>query len=70
MNTSERVTHYGKLAPEGELLTDNDPPAEWPQQGCIEFKNVHLRYRDGLPEVLKGVSFSTKPGEKVGIVGR
>ncbi len=29
-----------------------------------------MSYREGLPEVLKGVTFATKPGEKVGIVGR
>ena len=30
-------------------------------------KDVRLRYREGLPEVLKGVSFSTHPGEKIGV---
>jgi len=29
-----------------------------------------MSYREGLPEVLKGVTFATRPGEKVGIVGR
>lgn len=29
-----------------------------------------LRYRPGLPLVLKGVSFEVAPGEKVGLVGR
>lgn len=26
-----------------------------------------MRYREGLPEVLRGVSFSTGPGEKIGV---
>jgi ABC-type multidrug transport system fused ATPase/permease subunit len=38
-----------------------------PPEGVIEFRDVRLRYREGLPEVLKGISFSTRPGEKVGV---
>ena len=41
-----------------------------PKDLDIEFKNVHLRYRDGLPLVLKGASFKIKAKTKVGIVGR
>jgi ABC-type multidrug transport system fused ATPase/permease subunit len=29
-----------------------------------------MRYREGLPLVLKDISFKISPGEKVGIVGR
>ena len=36
----------------------------------IEFKNVNLRYRPGTEIVLKNLSFSTQPGEKIGVVGR
>lgn len=86
MNTAERVSHYAHLPAEGAVVTENDPPASWPEQGCIEceplhdlrllseshtdrsaVKDVRLRYREGLPEVLKGVSFSTRPGEKIGV---
>ncbi|CED82131.1 multidrug resistance-associated abc transporter [Phaffia rhodozyma] len=70
MNTAERVSHYAHLSPEGAVQTSNDPPKAWPEQGVVEFKNVRMRYREGLPEILKGVSFKTRPGEKVGIVGR
>jgi len=70
MNTTERVSFYAHLPPEGAVVTDNDPPPSWPEQGCIEFKDVRLRYREGLPEVLRGVTFSTRPGEKIGVVGR
>ncbi len=45
------------------------PPAEWPSEGVIEFRNVQMRYREG-PLVLKGISFVTKSHEKVGIAGR
>ncbi|NXI60347.1 MRP7 protein, partial [Chloroceryle aenea] len=44
--------------------------ADWPSQGLVEFQQVVLAYRAGLPNALDGVSFSIYPGEKVGIVGR
>ena len=36
----------------------------------IEFDNVCLQYREALTYALNGVSFKTRPGEKVGVVGR
>jgi len=42
----------------------------WPEKSSIEFKNVSMRYREGLPLALKNLSFLIQPGEKVGIVGR
>ena len=53
-----------------EELPQSDPPADWPQAGGIAFDNVVLQYRPELPPVLKNVSFSVRPREKVGIVGR
>lgn len=37
---------------------------------AIEFERVSLRYRPGLPLVLKDVSFSIAPRQRVGLVGR
>ena len=42
----------------------------WPQKGVVEFVGVKARYREGLPLVLKGVSFEVKSKEKVALVGR
>ncbi|QRV93840.1 ABC transporter transmembrane region [Ceratobasidium sp. AG-Ba] len=70
MNTVERIVHYRNLEQEPPARLPDDPPAEWPQHGAISFRNVALRYRDGLPLVLDGLSFAVKPGERVGIVGR
>ena len=36
----------------------------------IRFKSAYMRYRDGLPSVLKNVSIDIKPREKIGVVGR
>ncbi len=36
--------------------------------GKIEFKNVHFGYNEG-EEVIKGISFTAKPGETIAIVG-
>jgi ATP-binding cassette, subfamily C (CFTR/MRP), member 1 len=70
MNAVERITHYAELPQEGERSTPNDPPPSWPGEGSVEFSSVALAYRQGLPLVLKDVSFQVRPGEKVGIVGR
>ncbi|KAJ3538634.1 hypothetical protein NMY22_g5079 [Coprinellus aureogranulatus] len=70
MNAVERVLHYTELPSEAELHLPNDPPPTWPQNGAIEFKNVDLAYRPGLPLVLKNISFAVRSQEKVGIVGR
>lgn len=70
-NNAERVLHYGALPMEDDPTLPSDPPVnEWPSEGLVEFKDVELRYRPELPLVLRGVSFTLKPGEKVGIIGR
>ncbi|XP_018418340.1 PREDICTED: multidrug resistance-associated protein 5-like [Nanorana parkeri] len=68
----ERINYYIKnLEPEETCLAPKkSTPKEWPQEGEIKFENVEMRYRDNLPLVLKNISFSIKPQEKIGIVGR
>ncbi|XP_073445373.1 ATP-binding cassette sub-family C member 5 [Dendrobates tinctorius] len=68
----ERISHYIKtLALEAPARIKNKaPPADWPQEGEIIFETAGMRYRENLPLVLKKVSFTIKPKEKVGIVGR
>jgi ABC-type multidrug transport system fused ATPase/permease subunit len=68
MNAVERVLVYADLPPEGPATTPNDPAPSWPAHGSVRFDNVHLKYREGLPLVLKGVSFEISPGEKVGYI--
>jgi len=48
-----------------------DPPSsKWPSKGAISFNDVHFKYREELPEILKGLTFSVNPGETIGICGR
>ncbi|KAJ7175337.1 multidrug resistance-associated ABC transporter [Mycena filopes] len=70
MNSVERIITYAELPAEGAATTPEDPPSSWPERGEIKFKQVEMAYREGLPLVLKGVTFDVRPGEKVGIVGR
>lgn len=55
LDTESRIEDAGTLQPESV-------------KGAIEFENVHFSY---VPdeEVLHGISFSVKPGQKVAIVG-
>ena len=46
------------------------PKPKWPQHGSITVKDLVVRYRPELPAVLKGVSFTVAPGQKVGVCGR
>ncbi|KAJ7056634.1 ABC protein [Mycena amicta] len=75
MNSVERVVHYSRkdLIPQEaayESNKDDKPPPQWPQRGVIEFKNVEMSYRPGLPKVLHGISMNINAGEKIGVVGR
>ena len=67
----ERIREYQNTPTEApaELPSDKQLPPEWPEDGAVELRNYATRYRAGMPLVLKGISVSIKPGEKVGIVG-
>ncbi|VDO01653.1 unnamed protein product, partial [Rodentolepis nana] len=66
----ERILEYSELAIEAPWkVPDKQPPPQWPEGG-IEFINYSTRYREDLDLVLKSISVSIKPSEKIGIVGR
>lgn len=48
--------------------TDKKPPQDWPSRGEIHFKDYFLAYEE--KDVVKGLTFTIRPQEKVGIVGR
>eukprot|EP00069_Balaena_mysticetus_P017194 bmy_10433T0 len=68
----ERINHYIKtLSLEAPARIKNKSPSpDWPQEGEVTFENAEMRYQENLPLVLKKVSFTIKPKEKIGIVGR
>ncbi|RAK80912.1 putative ABC bile acid transporter [Aspergillus fijiensis CBS 313.89] len=71
MNSVERVKEYLDVEQEADaVIADSRPPAQWPSGGSVEFANYTTRYRSDLDPVLRNVSFTVQPGEKVGIVGR
>merc|ERR1719189_1879266 len=67
----ERLKEYSESKTEADWKLESDEKlVEWPEKASIEFKNVNARYREGLPLVLKDLSFAIEAGQKVGIVGR
>jgi len=44
--------------------------SQWPAHASIQFCDFYLKYRPDTELVLNGVSFSAKPKEKIGVVGR
>ncbi|KAG2035930.1 ABC transporter [Suillus americanus] len=72
MNSVERVVHYAKEVEQEATheVEDSPAPADWPSRGEIVMKDVVMRYRPELPPVLKGLSMSLSPGEKIGVIGR
>lgn len=68
----ERIQRTTALPQEAAWETDDsihlDP--SWPAKGELEFDNVCMRYRSGLPLALDSVSFRLAPGTRCGIVGR
>jgi len=47
------------------LALPSNVPKTWPDQGCIIFRNVYMRYADDEPPILKGLNIVIYPGEKV-----
>ncbi|CEM33729.1 unnamed protein product [Vitrella brassicaformis CCMP3155] len=68
----ERVQEYATTLPQEAALVveGNRPPSDWPQKGRLSLKNLQVRYRPGLPLVLKGLTVTIEGGQKIGIVGR
>lgn len=68
MNSTERIVEYTKI--ETERQGGIVPPAHWPSQGRIEATDLVVSYAPDLPPVLKGISFTVEPRQRLGVVGR
>ncbi|KAJ2115595.1 hypothetical protein IW146_002186 [Coemansia sp. RSA 922] len=71
MNSVERVTQYMTLEQEASMFSAADckPPSDWPTSGSVNVEDLVVEYVPGTP-VIRGISFSVKHGEKIGVVGR
>ncbi|XP_029169040.1 probable multidrug resistance-associated protein lethal(2)03659 [Nylanderia fulva] len=73
LTSIERILEYSQL--EEEPMIDSKPtdtklPDNWPTKGNVEFKNVNLKYNHQGDYMLRDISFTVLPKEKIGIVGR
>ncbi|CAN7975064.1 unnamed protein product [Ixodes persulcatus] len=76
----ERCIEYMELPAEVDEAEQKNEPSkdvikpdgqEWPSQGKVEFDSFAASYRPQiLPDVLRCVSFTVEPMQKVGVVGR
>ena len=70
MTSVERVMAYTEIEQEPGYQIEYQPSRKWPERGEIQFRDVSLVYYFGGPMVLKGLSFTVNPSEKVAIAGR
>ncbi|RFU34609.1 hypothetical protein B7463_g1692, partial [Scytalidium lignicola] len=70
MNATERLHYYATQLEEEAPLHTIEVRESWPETGEIIFENVEMRYRQGLPLVLQGLTMHIKGGERIGVVGR
>lgn len=70
MNATERIHHYGTQLEEEAPLHLGDVRKTWPEHGEIIFDHAQMRYREGLPLVLKDLNMHIHAGERIGVVGR
>jgi ABC-type multidrug transport system fused ATPase/permease subunit len=72
LTSVERARDMAELPQESEYETIDKykVPSDWPREGKLQFSDVCLRYRPGLPFALNKLSFTANAGERVGIVGR
>lgn len=68
MNAAERIFEYRDvdIEPQGGV----DIRASWPEEGKIEIKDLEVGYAEGLPSILKGLTFTADKNQRIGVVGR
>ncbi|KAK7063980.1 P-loop containing nucleoside triphosphate hydrolase protein [Favolaschia claudopus] len=71
-NSVERVIEYLDVPQEAPAVIEKSrPPAYWPSSsGELVVENLVVKYAPDLPPVLRNLSFTIRPSEKVGVVGR
>ncbi|KAJ2655367.1 hypothetical protein IWW48_005570 [Coemansia sp. RSA 1200] len=65
------LRHYTGMERDGGPDEDTvEPPSNWLSSGKIELRNFSMKYHEDLEYVLKNISLTINPGERIGIVGR
>lgn len=80
MTSSMVLMQIARAIPSGERIVDvlnkevavkeAENPLTEPIQGAIDFQNVSYRYYESAEDVLKNITFSVKPGQTVGLIGK
>ena len=75
LNSFQRISDYTRIESEesqekAAQLQKNKIPASWPSSGRIAFHDVTARYTADGPDVLNGINFITRPGERIAVIGR
>ncbi|XP_020251162.1 ABC transporter C family member 8-like [Asparagus officinalis] len=52
------------------VIDKNRPPPSWPHEGKVDLIDLKVKYRSNTPLVLKGITCTFAPGNKIGVVGR
>ena len=70
-NSVERIAEYLEVPQEAPaIIPGRRPPAFWPSSnGELRVDNLEVKYAPDLPSVLRGISFTVRPSEKIGVVG-
>ena len=68
----ERIVEYSEIDEQEApgIVEGYRPPENWPEKGEIDISGLAMRYREGLPLVLKDVTLRIPGGSKVGVAGR
>ncbi|KAH8588532.1 ABC bile acid transporter [Bisporella sp. PMI_857] len=69
MNAAERVFEYCNIDMENQGGIDN-LRASWPEEGKLEVTDLEVGYAEGLPSILKGLTFKADSNQRIGVVGR
>ncbi|KAG0260123.1 hypothetical protein DFQ27_003732 [Actinomortierella ambigua] len=71
LNSVERVHEYLQMPQEPPaIIPGSRPPAGWPYDGSIEFRNLTVQYAHDLDPALRNITITVRPREKIGVVGR
>lgn len=80
MTSSMVLMQIARAIPSGERIVDvlnkevavkeAENPLTSPIQGAIDFQNVSYRYYESAEDVLKNITFSVKPGQTIGLIGK